>query len=390
MTECLKEYIDKIIALFPQKPQEGGDPDDAPEAISAGKLSDFQADSEILQWAGVGFGQDETFRLQASLTKLSVTSASEKLRFWGKIYGTERDYYVAEGFIAASGDEEEGEKPKGFEERGSGVNEFVYWVANDSLSDWTVLPDATPVLLKATRGIKVKFTGDLEKKIITNPFFFGEEKYYLRAQISRITHSTTIMPGGLHKLTEDSPKEIEAIEFEEESKAYKPSTESQSVLPSWVHAKKSILNSNRVSHLEPEGDEFGDKEPEEIQKILDQRDPSEARLKPLSEDASQSGEDSAWTIRLLGDQTRTPGLNGKTKHHGVVVVKSTVWIGSITCWKEDSYIQIYIGDGLKNENKTYYPILPPTIPEDPVDLEEVSEPNPSEAPAEPEEVKEEQ
>ena len=384
MTDCQKGYVERISALFPQKPEEGGDPDDQPEAITAGKLSDLQADSEVLQWAGIGFGQDETFRLQASLTKLSITSGSEKIRLWGKIHGTEKDYYIVEGFVAGAGDDEEGEKPKGFEERGSGTNEFVYWVTNDSLCDWTMLPDVTPQLLEATRNIKVKFTGDLDRKIITNPFFFGEERYYLRAQIARITHSTTIMPGGLHKLTEDNPKEIEAIEFEEESKAYKPSTETQSILSNWVHAKKSILNNNRVSHLDPEGDEFGEMEPEEVQKILDKRDPPEPRLKPLSQDASQSNEDTAWTIRLLGDQSRTPGLNGKSSHHGIVVVRSTVWIGSVTCWKEDRYIQIYIGDGLKNENKTYYPIFPPKIPEDPVDLEENPEPTPLEAPPEPE------
>ena len=391
MTGCQKEYIEKVIALFPQKPEEGGDPDEQQEAPIAGKLSNLHCDSEILQWAGIGFGQDETFRLQASLTKLSITSGSEKIRFWGKIYGTEKDYYVAEGFIAGAGEEDEVEKPKGFEERGNGVNEFVYWVTNDSLSEWTILPDISPDILKATRNTKVKFTGDLERKIITNPFFFGQEKHYLRAQISRITHSTTIMPGGLHKLTEDNPKEIEPIEFEEESKAYKPSTETQLVLSNWVHAKKSILkNSNRVSHLDPEGDEFGEMEPEEISKVQDARDPPEPRLKPISEDKSQSGEDSAWTIRLLGDQTSTPGLNGKSHHYGVVVVRSTVWQGSVTCWKEDRYIQIYIGDGLKSEDKTYYPVFPPHIPEDPADLEEVSEPNPKEAPPQEEEAPQEE
>lgn len=282
--------------------------------------------------------------------------------------------------MADSGEEVE-DKPKGLEERGSGVNELVYWVSSNSLSDWTILPDATPALLLATRSTKVKFTGNLERDIITNPFFFGQERHYLRAQIARISHSTTIMPGGLHKLTEDNPREIEAIEFEEEEKAYKPSTETQSVLSNWVHSKKSILNNNRVSHLEPEDGEFGELEPEEIVKLQDKRDPPEARLKPLTEDASQSGEDAAWTIRLYGDQTPTPGVKG-SNHHGVVAVRSTVWPGALTCWKSTGYIQIYIGDGLKNESKTYYPVFPPQIPSDPEDLPEVSEPNGVEAPVE--------
>jgi len=35
------------------------------------------------------------------------------------------------------------------------------------------------------------------------------EKHYLRAQIARISHSTTIIPKGLYKTVEDSEKEIE-------------------------------------------------------------------------------------------------------------------------------------------------------------------------------------
>lgn len=84
----------------------------------------------------------------------------------------------------------------------------------------------------------------------------------------------------------------------------------------------------------------------------------------------------------MGDQTRTPGIKGKSHHHGVVVVKSTIWSGAITCWKENRYIQIYIGDGLKSESQSFYPVYPPLIPEDPEDLEEYPEPNPLEAPEE--------
>jgi hypothetical protein len=38
-----------------------------------------------------------------------------------------------------------------------------------------------PKDLQASREIKVMFTGDLERTIFTNPFFFGKEKHYLRA-----------------------------------------------------------------------------------------------------------------------------------------------------------------------------------------------------------------
>jgi hypothetical protein len=378
-TEAKAAYALKAASLFPRAAEAGADADDTPEPATAGKLANLLADAEVMQWAGVSFGDTETYRLQASLTKLSVSSGSDKLRLWGRVYGTLSDYYVAEGFVAGA-DDDEGEKPKGFEERGSGVNEFVYWVATDSLSEWTALPDATPDLLQSTRSVKVKFTGDLERSIVTNPFFFGKEKHYLRAQIARITQSTTIMPAGLHKLAEDNAKEIEPIEFEDEAKAYVPSTESQATLSNWVHAKKSILKNNRVSHLDPEGEEFGDMEPEDVQKALDKRDPQEPRLKPLSEDTSPSGNEPAWTVRLVGDQARTAGLKGKSEHFGVAVVRSHVWAGAVTCWKGSRFIQMYVGDGHKSEAATYYPVYPPAVPEDPEDQEEYPEPNPSQAP----------
>ena len=73
----------------------------------------------------------------------------------------------------------------------------------------------SPADIKAARSIKVMLTGDLERPIFTNPFFFGKEKHYLRAQIARISHSTTLVPKGLFKTTEDNDREIEDFVPEE-------------------------------------------------------------------------------------------------------------------------------------------------------------------------------
>jgi hypothetical protein len=63
------------------------------------------------------------------------------LRFWGKIYGSQRDYWVVEGVL----DIAEEEKKEFFsEKRGEGVNKLVYWVADDILEDWIQLPDVKP------------------------------------------------------------------------------------------------------------------------------------------------------------------------------------------------------------------------------------------------------
>ena len=73
------------------------------------------------------------------------------------------------------------------------------------------------------------------------------------------------------------------------------------------------------------------------------------------------------------------------------MIRSQVWSGSITCWKQSRQLQIYVGDGLKRERieppskanadvevdnvKTYYPVAIPFIPEDPIDLWAQPEPN---------------
>jgi radial spoke head protein 4/6 len=241
-TQSKTKYSEVAVKMFPTKAEKVEDGDEPVEPAAAGKVPNLFAEFEILEWAGISFGGD-TFILQSALTKLSQSSGSEKLRFWGKIYGTKADYYIAEGFVPAAGtDEDADNKPKGFEDRGSGINQFVYWVTNSPLGEWSILPDISPAQMKAAREIKVRFTGDLETQIITNPFFFGQEKHYLRAQIARITHSTSIIPKGLFKLTEDNPKEIEPVEApEDETKAYIPTTETQSKLENWVHSVKSIL-----------------------------------------------------------------------------------------------------------------------------------------------------
>jgi radial spoke head protein 4A len=115
--------------------------------------------------------------------------------------GTQKDYYIVEGSKDAP--EEENPDPNA-EKRGDGVNTNVYWVSNSVVDEWVELPDLKPKDLSDSRKIKMLFTGDLERDIITNPFFKAKEKNYLRAQIARISHATTLTPKGLYRSTEDN------------------------------------------------------------------------------------------------------------------------------------------------------------------------------------------
>jgi len=58
------------------------------------------------------------------------------MRLWGKIIGTEKDYFIAEGYIDGGEVEEGTEQVEGMEPRGSGVNKNVYWACNGPLGEW--------------------------------------------------------------------------------------------------------------------------------------------------------------------------------------------------------------------------------------------------------------
>ncbi len=177
----------------------------------------------------------------------------EKVRFWGKIIGTEKNYYIAEveqnaeeeadedeGNDEANEDEDghvedeevEGEEdplPKSAykppptipkEERGTGVNKCTYYVCNYrkflNFNDkpkltfrfflagapWVKLPLVTPAQIAQARHLKVFFTGDLSKEIKSYPAYPGTEKNYLRAQIARISATTHVSPAGRFKFSD--------------------------------------------------------------------------------------------------------------------------------------------------------------------------------------------
>ena len=113
------------------------------------------------------------------------------MRLWGKIRGYQKDYYIAEGTLDAVGGEEGeeggGAVAEGTEPRGKGVNRFAYWACNGPCEPWTQLPDLKPQDIINGRKIKCLFSGNLDQKIYTNPFYFGTEKLYLRVQIARIS-----------------------------------------------------------------------------------------------------------------------------------------------------------------------------------------------------------
>ena len=157
---------------------------------------------------------------------MAILSGATRLRFWGKLFGIQRDYWVIEGQLDSA---EEDRSHWSQERRGEGVNKLVYWVNDNLLEDWIQLPDAQPQHIKAARQIKHVVTGNLNATIDSNPPFPGKERHFLRAQIARITHATSIIPKGLLEIDEESGKEKYAEEFPV------PGTEELKALEIWGH-----------------------------------------------------------------------------------------------------------------------------------------------------------
>jgi hypothetical protein len=98
-------------------------------------LPDFANQLAIFKNAGVYFGEYDNMLLQKSIKELATkTPAMTFGRLWGKIHGTQKDYYILEGFAPL---EEGAPVDEEAEARGAGVNEFVYWATNSACGPWT-------------------------------------------------------------------------------------------------------------------------------------------------------------------------------------------------------------------------------------------------------------
>ena len=82
----------------------------------------------VFNQAGVELGEYGSNILQKSLKELSTKTEARSLRFWGKIFGTQHDYFVVEAFEPKTLAEDN--RLEGSEARGQGVNEYSYYASN--------------------------------------------------------------------------------------------------------------------------------------------------------------------------------------------------------------------------------------------------------------------
>ncbi|CAH2044783.1 unnamed protein product, partial [Iphiclides podalirius] len=235
------------------------------------KIADFIDHNYYFRQGGYGLPDSECYAVYIALNMLAIKEPVATVRFFGKIFGTKANYYVAEtdltieeldrrvrefdmkdmpgegeGLTEEPVQENEEQKemmgegeelelkskelvppklpplpvstwqpepPIPVERPGQGVNKKVYWVCNSLGEPWICLPDTTPAQIRVARLNVRVMTGDLDAEIQTFPPFEGTERHYLRAQIARIAAATSVSPQGFY--TFGSGEEEEDLDMEE-------------------------------------------------------------------------------------------------------------------------------------------------------------------------------
>lgn len=295
-------------------------------------------------------------------------SGAEALRFGGKIFGTQQDYWIAIGRLKYS--EEDPSDPTA-EPRGKGVNETVFWVTPNLLGDWIQLPDCRPEHIKQARQIKHVFTGDLNAEVNVNPAFNGKERHLLRATLARIFHATALVPKGLFAMDEETNEIKFADDF-----AF-PKTDELRDVKAWANVHPALNLAGRCSHQAPAG--LGEEEAAAALEEMEAKDPTTERFRDIGEHTKFGGEEGqpTWLSKVVGDtQLYTEGGEGETISYAVNVIKSLRWPGAMTVSKGGKHTSIYIGYGLKRGDPSYNPTEPPAVQADPDEEEERPEPTP--------------
>jgi len=336
----------------------------------------------------IGLGREETFRIFLSLKQLAETQPILKsIRFWGKVFGLENSYIVAEA------EYKEGEEPRPTEQEqndtletsqveaaeetpdavpksqykapppvasedyGHGTNKKVYFVCSEAGAEWRLLPNITPAQISVARQIKKFLTGRLDAPVVSYPPFPGNEANYLRAQIARITAGTQVSPLGFYNFDEEGDEEDEdARENFVPNEEYEEKPRNELLDPSlagWVHKAPFILPQGRCRWVNPqppkESDGDEDEEEEEGDPAAPEPETGPPLLQPLQNDEEVDGQP-AWSTRL--SSTLLPG-------YASVSISSNRWPGAHAYAIGKKFENVYIGWGHKYSADPYSPPLPP-------------------------------
>lgn len=354
-------------------------------------IDDVISEMQLFNDAGVGLSREESFRVFLSMKQLQGQQSFQKIRFWGVIYGLQKNYYVAECVYTegeepqpeeeeeeqvddgAGGDGEEdpdalpksqyqAPKPLAKEEYGKGANKYAYYVCNEPGDVWTALPMVTPAQIVVARQVKKYFTGNLDTPIESYPPFDGTEKEYLRAQIACISSDTVVSPQGLFTFDEEDEDEEEAPDTYIKDEEYEGLPQEKLLdqegegPDGWVHHVQHILPQGRCKWINPnpkpedEGDDDEDEDEDEEDEVVPETGP--ALLSSIMQDPQVDGLP-AWSARLTSEFN---------KRFAGVMVASNIWPGAyaVAYNKAMQFANVYFGDGHKYSATPYNPPAPPT------------------------------
>eukprot|EP00811_Abedinium_folium_P030419 NODE_4873_length_1835_cov_9.781616.p1 GENE.NODE_4873_length_1835_cov_9.781616~~NODE_4873_length_1835_cov_9.781616.p1 ORF type:complete len:376 (+),score=127.98 NODE_4873_length_1835_cov_9.781616:334-1461(+) len=350
------------------------------EDVDHCEVQDFLKEAALFRWAGIGFERSEAFQITGALRRLASSEREVKMqrvRLWGKILGTEADYYIAEAFgDIVPDDPGDSMEFAPTEPSGAGVNKYNYYVTTNLCKDWVALPDLKPEDIVRARMIKKLMTGRLNAKVMTHPYFEGNEAVLLRVHIARITADTTLMVKGQMKPNEDDdgrPAVDPEFEF--------PPSEELLQLKAWAHKEPHILRSGRTTHAEPPDDDGGENPAVNMlrEKMLAERevDPVRDVIRGIEDDGLE------WSVKEAGDcahylnhfaaEPAVP-LPLRRSVSAVTYLRCFTWPGAV-CARNDSHvINLYVGNGLPLAERPFYPPAPPNVEDECVDYEEEIEP----------------
>merc|ERR1719424_1061998 len=319
----------------------------------------------MFEHAGVGFAREEGYRLFLAMAQLKQAHGLASIRLFGKVLGTQSDYYVVEGKHATP-PTPPSKNPSEPELPGAGLNECVYFVASGVAGAFEQLPDVRPEQVAASLRIKKLFTGDLGAPVACYPPFPGVERDYLRTQIARIAQATVLVPTGKFAVTDAD-------------EGYEPKAAADYLeLDNWSRWYGGLLKTGRLTH--PPKPEAAEGEEEE------EGEPPEDEVPPLSAvsgDAPVSTlieehELPAWTSKLYAKQAgfaiavakshRWPGAFSAVSKGFTVNVKNAE--GETAPKSFDKAANLYIGYGYENAGQVFTPVPPPGILGEAADVEE--------------------
>jgi len=331
---------------------------DNEEPLPSVPIQDVVSDLSLLEWAGVAFSQEDAYKLSQSIQRLADELALEEVKFFGKIFGTQKDYYIVEA--RANPNTEITDDSPELEPWGRGVNEYTYYVSNSVLGPWTALPLLRPEWIVIARNTRRFLTGNLDAPVLGFPRFPANEAAYLRVQIARIAAATWVAPQGYYMQEETNngyelrPDEgfqgIDALDL------LSPNN--------WQHARRGILTQGRVDPYIPE--RLDDEEPQDQQEeemplpLLAPLSEDNHGFEPLNRETEATG---SWTFNVAPHER---------SNNAVACAYSLAWPGAVTVYKDRRVVSIYVGYGVKYINGPYSPPPPPPIQQEyaaPVDAD---------------------